>query len=64
MEELENMPLSYLIKTETELNNLVTLLNASGSDYTALHTRLNRIKTTKAAGEPIVTTIQTYFGSA
>ena len=47
-----NIPLAYFVRTQTELDNLVTLLGASGSDYTDLHTRFNDLKTKQDAGEP------------
>ena len=47
-----NIPLAYFVRTQTELDNLVTLLGASGSDYTDLHTRFNELKTKQDAGEP------------
>ncbi len=49
-----NIPLAYFVRTQTELDNLITLLGASGSDYTDLHARFNEIKTKQDAGEPAI----------
>ena len=52
--EALNIPLAYFVRTQAELDSLVTLLNSSGSDYTDLHTRFNEIKSRVDAGKPAI----------